>query len=62
MLQLKVEAEIRLFNVFFLERKRDSGFRRKKVRDAGFPWKRSGILNDIQSNEASEDIKVNLYI
>ena len=42
MLQLKAEVEIRLFNVFFWERKRDSGFRRKKERDAGFPWKRSG--------------------
>ena len=30
MLQLKAEVEIRLFNVFFWERKRDSGFRRKK--------------------------------
>ena len=42
MLQLKAEVEIRLFNVFFWERKRDSGSRRKKVRDAGFPGKRSG--------------------
>ena len=48
MLQLEAEVEIRLFNVFFWERKRDSGFRRKKVRDAGFLRKKErecGIRN-----------------
>ena len=31
MLQLKAEVEIRLFNLFFVERKRDSGFDEKSA-------------------------------
>ena len=43
MLQLKAEVEIRLFNVFFWERKRDSGFRRKKCGMRDFCEKGAGM-------------------
>ena len=41
-LNLLAFAEMSLFNVFLGKKKRNSGKAMKKVRDAGFSWKRSG--------------------